>query len=105
MAAKKTKKSGNTKKAKAEEAPKLLYPEELNTVYSNYANISVSNRDVTVDFGLRQPQIEQGKGIIVNSRVIMSLQEAKAFGDTLLTLIAKYEKDYGEIQLAPKKKK
>ena len=86
--------------------PQFIYPDPLNTVYSNTANIMASNKDVLIDFGTRQPQLTQADGIppvLVSMRLVMSLQETKSLVEALTKLIETHEKTFGEIHLTPTK--
>mgnify|MGYP003960984939 FL=1 len=79
--------------------------DELAVYYSNFSSFSISNPDLTIDFGLRDSRVINKKNVSVatiQSRVIMSPQQAKVFSEKLNGLIELYEKTYGEINTAPK---
>lgn len=90
----------DTKTSKKQVALKVVYPENLQIFYSNYASFSMSGFDLTIDFGIRHENVAQ-----MNSRVILSPQHAKAFLERIKNLLETYEKEFGEIVAEPKSKK
>jgi hypothetical protein len=96
-------------KAMLIKAPPLetRYPEQLNIIYSNHANFLLSGVDLSIDFGIKHPQIVKNKQkdvVQINSRIIMSIQQTKIFLSKLQGLVELYEKDFGKIVTEPKKK-
>ena len=101
-------------KKKEVEAPnraphrKIMYPEQLPTVYSNHASWVTTPWDITIDFGTLRPEVPTEKGeqpaISIHTRVIMSLQHAKAFAARLHGTVREYEKNFGTVRTEPKAK-
>ena len=77
----------------------VYYPEEVSIVYSNHANLALSNSDLILDFGLKEPLKADGTSelVTINARVVMSPQHAKVLTSKLIELIEVYEKKFGEI--------
>jgi len=88
--------------------PRVIFPEEVNTIYSNSAFFLMTDRDLTIDFGIRRPEMSpedlSNAPTQISTRIIMSPQHAKSFSDKLNDLIKGYEKDWGKIPTEPKKK-
>ena len=84
----------------------VYYPDEVGIVYANHANLAVSNSDLAIDFGIREPNPKNKKrqSVTINARVIMSPQHGKMFASKLMDMIQAYEKTFGEIQTQPLKK-
>ena len=88
-------------------APEICYPEQIVVVYSNFAIFTISNPDLTIDFGIGHNQKIGDKissKVQMHTRVIMSPQQAKTFAEKVNGLIEQYEKDFGKIQTEPKTK-
>lgn len=80
----------------------VVFPDNLPVSYSNHVTMTVSDIDVTLDLGLRDIN---HKKILINQRVMMSIQHAKIFVDKLNSLIKAYEDDFGKIKIEQKKNK
>lgn len=72
-----------------------LTPEISAGNYSNFAAISHSPSEVVFDFIFHSPNMPQAR---VQSRIIMTPENAKALLFALRDNIAKYEQTFGEIQ-------
>jgi len=89
------------------EGPKVLYPEQLKVVYSNYASFVLGLNDIAIDFGILDSSVsprENKPAVQMSTRLIMSPQQSKIFSEKLSGLIKQYEEDIGEIITQPKKK-
>ena len=85
----------------------VRYPEQLNTIYSNFSSFTLTNSDLTIDFGIRHSQKIKNKPIStvhMHTRIIMSHQQTKEFAMRLNGLIDQYEKDFSEIHIKSKDK-
>lgn len=83
----------------------LVYPEQLDTVYSNHTQFHISNWDVLFDFGTVDPRpgTDQALKVFIHNRIIMSPNHAKQFAIKLNENIEKYEKMFGVVNVEPKK--
>ncbi len=72
-----------------------LTPEVANGHYSNLAVISHSSNEVFIDFITVAPNMPQAK---VQSRIIMTPENAKNLLFALRDNVQKYEKTFGEIE-------
>ena len=75
-----------------------ISPETARGVYSNLALIAHSHSDFILDFAHALPGMPKPA---VGARVIMAPEHAKRLLHALADNIAKYERAFGEIQLAP----
>lgn len=75
---------------------KVELPNNLEAVYANLAVISHSPSEMIMDFAQILPQRPQAR---VQTRVIMTPLNAKSLYRALGENIAKYEAQFGEIQL------
>jgi hypothetical protein len=73
-----------------------LGEKEAEGIYSNLAIISHSPAEFVIDFTRILPGVPRAR---VHSRVIMTPQHARLFLSALEENIAKYERQYGEIQV------
>ncbi len=73
-----------------------LKPEVANGVYSNFAVISHSSTEFTLDFATILPGMPKAN---VNSRVIVAPESAVRLLHALQENIMRYEKQFGKIQL------
>lgn len=73
--------------------PKLIFPENSQPFYSNFANFHLSLTELKIDFTFRT----DNENALVGSQIIMSPQHAKIFLGVLSDLLVKYEKDLGKI--------
>ena len=82
-----------------------VYPEHLDTIYSNYAQFNISNWDMTFDFGTVDPRPghDQASKVFIHNRIIMSPNHAKQFAKKLNESIVKFEEMFGAINVEPKK--
>ena len=87
---------------------KVIFPDNLEILYTNSAFLSISDRDVTIDFGIRRPELSKNANELpptqINKRIFMSIQHAKVFSEKLKGLIEHYEKDFGQLNTEPIKK-
>ncbi len=107
MSSKSAPKKAKILKTTKAESLEVFYPEQLDIIYSNHANFLMSGVDLSIDFGTKHTQVVKNKPknvVQVNSRVIMSIQQAKIFLSKIQGLLELYEKDFGEIVTEPKKK-
>ncbi len=70
---------------------------EAQGIYSNLALISHSNSEVIIDFARALPGLAKAK---VHARVILTAPNAKALHKALGDNLAKFEDQYGPINLA-----
>lgn len=82
-----------------------VYPEHLDTIYSNHVQLYISNSDVIFDFGTVDPRPgnDQAVNVFIHNRIIMSPNHAKQFAKILNENIEKYEEMFGAINVEPKK--
>lgn len=73
-----------------------LGEKEAEGIYSNLAIISHSPAEFVIDFTRILPGVPRAR---VHSRVIMTPQHARLFLNALEENIAKFERQYGEIQV------
>ena len=86
-------------------AVSIHYPEQLQTIYTNFAQLGMSPNDLSIDFGVRKPEIDmKNPPAFISLRVMMSPQHAKLLAQRLSKIIEDYEKDFGEIRTEPIKK-
>ncbi len=71
-------------------------PEVANGVYANFAIISHTSSEFVVDLAAMMPGIPKAS---VRSRVIMAPEHAKRLAMALQENIARYEHEFGKIQL------
>lgn len=71
-------------------------PEVAQGVYSNFAIISHSSSEFIIDFAVRMPGIKDTQ---VRSRIILAPEHAKRLLFALQDNLAKYENQFGMIQL------
>lgn len=86
---KEIKKESGTVKAKTK-ALDIIIPEEVNTVYSNYAHFSISDKDVVVDFGQQTP--DSPSLVKIHTRVFMSHEQTENFIKTFNSVFNKSKK-------------
>ena len=92
-----------------EKTPKLqvepVYPEHLDTIYSNHVQFNISVWDVTFNFGTIDPPPgkDQAPKAFIHTRIIMSPNHAKQFAKILNENIEKYEEIFGVLNVEPKK--
>ena len=77
---------------------KVELPADLEAVYSNFAILNHSPSEVIIDFARMLPNMPKVK---VYARIIMTPTNAKALHKALEDNLAKYEKRFGEIKIAP----
>ena len=86
----------------------VYYPDDLPTVYSNSAYFTMSEKDLTIDFGLRHPEIAEDYSVPppteIKTRILISLHHAKQLTIKLSELINNFEENFGEIIIEPAKK-
>lgn len=69
---------------------KIIAPEKIQSpVFSNIAQINITDREVVVDFAFLQPNTNQG---ILVSRVVLSHSHAKDIAKILASTIESHEK-------------
>jgi hypothetical protein len=73
-------------------------PADLEAVYANFAILNHSPSEVIIDFARMLPNMPKVK---VYARIIMTPTNAKALHKALGDNLAKYEKRFGEIKIAP----
>ena len=73
-------------------------PGDLEAVYANFAILNHSPSEVIIDFARMLPNMPKVK---VYARIIMTPTNAKALHKALADNLAKYEKRFGEIKIAP----
>lgn len=71
-------------------------PNDLNSVYSNFAVITHSPSEIVVDFAVVMPNVPRAK---VNARVVMTPMNAKLLLRALGENLSKFEGQFGEIKL------
>lgn len=81
----------------------FLYPEDLPTIYCNYATFMFAAFDLSIDVGTRS-DMGGNPNVKISARMIMSPQHAKVFATKMKELIDNYEKDFGTISTQPTKK-
>jgi len=68
---------------------KIIAPEKIQSpVFSNIAQINVSDREAVIDFAFIQPNTNQG---ILVSRVVLSPSHAKDLAEILATTLENHE--------------
>ena len=75
-------------------------PQDMEAIYANLAVITHSPSEIIIDFARLLPNSPRGK---VYSRIVMTPMNAKLLQRALNTNLAKYETQYGEIQIADNK--
>ena len=90
-----------SKKKDAKQSLKLIYPEDLDTIYSNHVQFYVSNWDFVFDFGIVQPLTQK---VNVSLRIAMSPSHAKQFALKLMKNVKNYEETFGVVNVEPRKK-
>ena len=78
---------------------KLVVPPDLETTYANLVRIAHMPAEIILDFGRMIPGDQNAR---VVSRVLMSPLSARLFYNALGENLAKYEANYGEIQIPQK---
>jgi hypothetical protein len=78
---------------------KLVVPSDLELTYANLVRIAHMPSELVLDFAHMIPGDQNAK---VVSRVLMSPLSAKLFYNALGENLAKYEANYGEIQIPQK---
>jgi len=74
--------------------------ENFKTLYANNLTLSISQWDVTINFGEILGKDENGKTVIAqHARVNMSKELAKVFRELLDAHISNYEEQFGEIRI------
>ncbi len=83
---------------------KVVYPDDFNVNYTNFAGFSMSPYDLHIDFAIRHdgPEVSEAK---MHTRITMSPQHAKVLVSKISEILVNYEKDFGEIATQPKKNK
>jgi hypothetical protein len=84
-------------KQKEPQRMELVRVESVPSIYSNNAEITASNWDFKFKFGEIEGVSEGKIAVAERVRVVMSPQHAKVFCDVLAKHIARYEKQFGEI--------
>jgi len=79
--------------------PIELTPDAVSGTYSNLAVITHSHSEFVLDFASMLPAMPKA---LVGSRIIMTPEHAKRLLFALKDNVAKYENQFGEIELAPK---
>ena len=102
--------SDNDKKKKTERPSEidLIYPEQINNLYSNNVQFFIGVSDVIFDFFAIEPRrVNKTKNLRASfqTRVVMSPQHAKLFALKLMENMEKYEETFGKLNLEPKGKK
>jgi len=82
---------------------KIIYPDDFEAKYSNFAGSTMSQFDLQIDFGIRHDG-PKGNEAKVHTRVAMSPQHAKILIGTVSGLLQNYEQTFGEISTGPIKK-
>ncbi len=75
---------------------RLEIPATLSATYSNAAIVSQTNSEIVLDFVQIMPNDPRAR---IQTRVVMTPANAKAFLKALETNLAGYEEKYGEIPL------
>ncbi|MCK4641037.1 MAG: DUF3467 domain-containing protein [Candidatus Marinimicrobia bacterium] len=84
--------------------PTIKYPDDLFVRYINYALFTITDRDLSIDVGLRH--IHNGnEEVQMVERLILSPQHAKMFCIKMKDMVDHFESNFGEIALEPIKKK
>jgi hypothetical protein len=73
-------------------------PVDLEAIYANFAILNHSPSEVIIDFARLLPNMPKVK---VYARILMTPTNAKALHKALGDNLAKYEKRFGEIKIAP----
>ena len=73
-------------------------PGDLEAIYANFAILNHSPSEVIIDFARMLPNMPKVK---VYARILMTPTNAKALHKALADNLAKYEKRFGEIKIAP----
>ena len=73
-------------------------PADMEAIYANFAILNHSPSEVIIDFARMLPNMPKVK---VYARIIMTPTNAKALHKALGDNLAKYEKRFGEIKIAP----
>ncbi|HUW08293.1 MAG TPA: DUF3467 domain-containing protein [Anaerolineae bacterium] len=73
-------------------------PADLEAIYANFAILNHSPSEVIIDFARMLPNMPKVK---VYARILMTPTNAKALHKALEDNLAKYEKRFGEIKIAP----
>ncbi|MFV1859297.1 MAG: DUF3467 domain-containing protein [Anaerolineales bacterium] len=71
-------------------------PADLDPIYANFAMVTNSASEIVMDFAQVMPRIPRAK---VKARVVMTGLNAKLFLRALNDHIARFESQFGEIQL------
>ena len=77
---------------------KVELPADLEAIYANFAILNHSPSEVIIDFARLLPNMPKVK---VYARILMTPTNAKALHKALGDNLAKYEKRFGEIKIAP----
>lgn len=77
---------------------RLEIPANLSATYANAAIVSQTNSEIVLDFVQIMPNDPRAR---IQTRVVMTPANAKAFLKALETNLARYEEKYGEIPLPP----
>jgi len=77
---------------------KVELPGDLEAIYANFVILNHSPSEVIMDFARMLPNMPKVK---VYARVLMTPTNAKALHKALGDNLAKYEKRFGEIKIAP----
>lgn len=93
-----------------EQVQVLLDERDLRTVYSNAYRIHTAAEEVIVDIGFNMPNPNPAPGSTapqvvfkVTERVIMNYSAAKRLTGSLTQLIKRYEQQFGEVPIGPKR--
>jgi hypothetical protein len=81
-----------------ESSTQMLGSERVPNIYTNNAQIGFSNWDAWIQFGEILGEVEGKLLIAPKTRVVMSLEHAKAFLAALQDSMAKFEEEFGEIK-------
>ena len=90
-------KSSQPKSAQPRNLELAIDEAEAQGIYANLALISHSNSEVIIDFARALPGLPKAK---VHARIILTPHNAKALHRALGDNLAKFEAQYGPIQLA-----
>lgn len=81
---------------------------KMGTTYANTIRTATTGDEMVLDFGLNLPQ-QQGQGqqpvmnFQIGSRVILNWQSAKRLLGSLNQAVAAHERNFGEIDLSPRR--
>jgi len=82
---------------------KIEYSSDFVTKYTNYAQFTITDKDMAIDVGVRHMR-DGIEDVVIFERLMFSPQHAKIFCLKMQGLIDFFEEKIGKIQIEPKSK-